>query len=196
MNKVKKKCTKCDIEKDISEFCKHKGRKDGINNWCKECEKIRVAKWKEINPEKKKQSDKNYYWKNRNKKLKEHKEYYQENKEYIRNRVKNYYQNNQEKIIRNVKKYRQTPKGKIVHNNSNSKRRSKCRKSDISSIWLLKLKKNTEVCELCSVELTDAFGENQYNLDHIISLNCGGTHIMENVRYICRKCNITRPKTI
>ena len=36
----------------------------------------------------------------------------------------------------------------------------------------------------------------QKTLDHIIPINkkCNGLHIMANVRYICRKCNGTRPK--
>lgn len=31
-------------------------------------------------------------------------------------------------------------------------------------------------------------------IDHIIPLNIGGTDIRENVRVICRTCNLTRPK--
>ena len=37
---MKKRCPKCGIEKDFSEFSKNKGSKDGLNNWCKECFKL------------------------------------------------------------------------------------------------------------------------------------------------------------
>jgi hypothetical protein len=32
-----KKCTKCHIEKDVSEFNKNKSKKDGLQTLCKEC---------------------------------------------------------------------------------------------------------------------------------------------------------------
>lgn len=34
-----KKCTKCNLEKDISNYKKHKGRRDGFYNQCRECVK-------------------------------------------------------------------------------------------------------------------------------------------------------------
>ena len=32
-----KRCTKCEETKELSKFGKHKGYKDGLNYWCKEC---------------------------------------------------------------------------------------------------------------------------------------------------------------
>jgi hypothetical protein len=32
-----KRCTKCGIKKDESEFCRHKYNKDGLNSRCKKC---------------------------------------------------------------------------------------------------------------------------------------------------------------
>ena len=61
-----KTCTKCGIEKPLSEFTKKKKSRDGINWWCKEClvetsreyrnnnlEKVRRTReqWKKNNPE-------------------------------------------------------------------------------------------------------------------------------------------------
>jgi hypothetical protein len=34
-----KVCTKCKVEKEVINFSKHKLRKNGINNWCKMCDK-------------------------------------------------------------------------------------------------------------------------------------------------------------
>ncbi len=36
-----KKCIKCSMEKSINEFYKNKAMKDGINNKCKACERVR-----------------------------------------------------------------------------------------------------------------------------------------------------------
>lgn len=38
-------CTKCGLEKDESEFNKHKVTKDGLNSWCKMCAKENHKKW-------------------------------------------------------------------------------------------------------------------------------------------------------
>lgn len=32
-----KTCTKCSIEKPLSEYNKHKHTKDGLNSWCRKC---------------------------------------------------------------------------------------------------------------------------------------------------------------
>lgn len=39
-NLKRKICTKCNIEKDISEFSKARNRADGYQTWCKSCYKI------------------------------------------------------------------------------------------------------------------------------------------------------------
>ena len=39
-----KECSKCKTIKPLTEFNKHSGRKDGLQNECKECCKIRDAK--------------------------------------------------------------------------------------------------------------------------------------------------------
>lgn len=62
-----KTCSKCNTEKDVTAFHKHKGFKDGLRPVCKECRKgehtvryatnkeewnKRAIKWREANPEK------------------------------------------------------------------------------------------------------------------------------------------------
>ena len=39
-----KKCNKCGIEKQLSDFFKHKNAKDGYENACKQCVKDRRRK--------------------------------------------------------------------------------------------------------------------------------------------------------
>ncbi len=54
---MKKICTKCRVQKDLSEFNKSKINKDGFRRDCKSCQKI----YREINKEKLKQQRKQYY---------------------------------------------------------------------------------------------------------------------------------------
>lgn len=52
-------CFKCNCEKPLSEFHKHKGMKDGHLNKCASCVKLAVDEWRAKNPEaRKKEYDK------------------------------------------------------------------------------------------------------------------------------------------
>ena len=70
-----KLCLSCNETKDLFDFCKHKGRHDGLAAYCKECEKIRLKKyyaknrksrilaakvWSEKNPEERKEIGNRY----------------------------------------------------------------------------------------------------------------------------------------
>lgn len=49
-------------------------------------------------------------------------------------------------------------------------------------------------CELCSVELTrdTPYAPNSYQLDHIVEIKHGGTNDRDNLRAVCRRCNMAR----
>jgi hypothetical protein len=59
-----KKCTKCNIEKDESEFVKNKAKKSGIGHQCLECQRLYFRRYWANNKESQKP-----YIKNRKKKL-------------------------------------------------------------------------------------------------------------------------------
>ena len=40
-----KKCPKCRSFKEESEFSKNRSRRNGLSDWCKECERARVRKY-------------------------------------------------------------------------------------------------------------------------------------------------------
>jgi len=68
-------CTKCNKEKDVDLFGKHKKTKSGLRSHCKECEKEYAKKWNLNNPEKVKENDKKWHL-NNPEKLKETKKNY------------------------------------------------------------------------------------------------------------------------
>jgi hypothetical protein len=47
-----KTCSKCGIEKSISEFNKHKLTKDKLSSWCKKCNYEHTQAWVKANPDK------------------------------------------------------------------------------------------------------------------------------------------------
>lgn len=74
-------CTKCNIEKDLTEFYKSSKSKSGLKSCCKECSKADSSK----------RSSK--YNESRRRYREEHKEEYRERK-------RKYYQNNKDKVLR------------------------------------------------------------------------------------------------
>lgn len=85
-----KTCTKCKVEKDLTEFNKDKTKKSGYDSRCKSCKKIYNKQWDTLNKEYRKE----YRLKNLDKIKEKNKKYYLENKD-IRSL---YYKNNQDKI--------------------------------------------------------------------------------------------------
>ncbi|KKL76892.1 hypothetical protein LCGC14_2040310 [marine sediment metagenome] len=53
---MSKVCTKCGLEKELTEFYRQSATKDGLRYWCKEC----VAQWRKDNPERRSISDAKY----------------------------------------------------------------------------------------------------------------------------------------
>ena len=119
-----KKCTKCNLEKDLSEYGVHKFTKDKLQTHCKKCINLNRKKFKESNPnwdQKHYISNKEYY---KNKSLiryKENKEsisikqkiYYEKNKEFILNYYKIWYIHNKEKIKKYIQNLKKDPKFKL-----------------------------------------------------------------------------------
>lgn len=142
-------CTGCHKEKTISEFYKHKGRKNGLGSQCKLCQDKQHKEYKDNNIEKikiyqtkyHKERGKENYLKNKEK----IKKWQLENKEKIalqgkKSRLKNkeklikyrkeYRKNNKEKISKNDKEWRKNNKEKI--NKRTNKHLKERRKTDIN----------------------------------------------------------------
>jgi hypothetical protein len=92
-----KKCNKCNEEKSLENFYKHKGYKDGHQTTCRNC----IIK-----------TSKKYHKENKYKIKEYYKEYFQVNKEKYNEYQKEYYQENKEKINEYQKKYLKNRKHK------------------------------------------------------------------------------------
>ena len=88
-----KRCTKCNEEKDLTEFAKHPKAKDGLNPSCKVCKK----KYYNQNKERIISQQKEWYKNNKDKV----KQYYKDNK----HKIEEYKNNNKIKSIQYAKKY-------------------------------------------------------------------------------------------
>lgn len=108
-----KKCTKCGVEKDESEFCKHKLGKGGLNARCKNCKTSESNEWRKKNIERDRANQRKIYYANHEKKKERVRKYYNENKEDRVIASKIYRLNNPEK----TKETNAKSRSKIVLNN-------------------------------------------------------------------------------
>ena len=120
-----KLCKKCNTTKEFLEFSKKKSNKDGLNNWCKECNKEYLKNYYLENKELYSDRSKEYYELNSNiikensKKWREsnieytkeyHKKYYSENKEELSEYKKDHYINNKDIYLERSKKWKEENK--------------------------------------------------------------------------------------
>lgn len=209
-------CTTCKQGKPYSDFVKDKQKKDGFRPYCKACRladysKNRDKRLSAIRKYRSKNYDKLLAYKrkfnreNSKRLYQDRKEYYkkycEENKEQIKERradyIKKYNLQNREKFRIRLREYRQTEKGRSVNKNYKHKRRQlESHDSDITSRWLSNFIASTNNCAICNDRLNPngSVYPNGKHLDHIIPLYKGGKHTMDNVRVVCFKCNVSRPK--
>ena len=89
-----KKCTKSGSIKDISEFYKNSGYKDGYHGWCKACYRIWKLNYKAINREFIRQQDKEYRKSHREGGAKRQEKYRKNNPDKIRKQRREQYERN------------------------------------------------------------------------------------------------------
>lgn len=102
-----KKCSKCNLLKEYTEYSKHIGHKDGLNSACRVCMKESRDAWKIKNKSKVIESNKSYYKNNKSKICLSSKEYKKFREEYYKEYYKEYRIKNLEKLQEYSKSYSQ-----------------------------------------------------------------------------------------
>lgn len=114
-------CTKCGIEKKISEFYKDKRGRLGVVSICKECYKKYCKKWREENKEARKK-----WFKEHKEEIKEYKKkWFEENKEEQKEYKKKWHKKHKEEHNTRSKKYQQEHKEEIKEYRKNQYKTNK-----------------------------------------------------------------------
>lgn len=100
-----KVCSKCKLEKRITEFTKSKHRRDGLNIKCKDCTRFENKQFRLNNPEISKLSSKKWYENNKEIRLATIKKYRDLNKERFREYFKKWRENNRIKCAQYTRKF-------------------------------------------------------------------------------------------
>jgi len=118
---------------------------------------------------------------------------YLKDREIILKRVKDYYNKNKDKIAITSKEYRRNNIESILISNRNRKNKLRALSvnSDITNTYLAELLKNSLKCPICGSKYIN---KSDKHIDHIIPISVGGEHCKDNIRVICKRCNLTRPK--
>lgn len=179
----KKICKKCGRDLPICEFSKCKQNKDGLQRYCKECNRQYIVKHKEKITE----YQKEYYSKNKNQILAQEAEYYRNNKEIISTHSKNYYNNNKSKILERHRKWEEENKNtpmRVAHNRLASYNHSDKvfgrGKGDLTAKWIVE---NILLgsCLYC--------GETDWTKLGCHRIDNSKPHTKDNVVCCCQKCH-------
>lgn len=118
---MKKKCSQCNIEKELIEFNKDKTSPDGLGYRCRECGKTYAKQYHQDNKEKYKA----YYEKNRDKLKEKCIKYYYKNREKRCEKARQYHQDNKERLNEYTKEWREKNIEHIKQYNIKNKERTK-----------------------------------------------------------------------
>lgn len=187
-------CKKCGVEKELCEFDKRNGAKDGYRNRCKVCRRIYFNEYNNelINLERNRKRHRENYWNNHEKELKRSAEKHKKNSE----KEKEYRKKNRIKINEKIKK--QYSENEIFRLRTNMKNRVKL---FLNSRKITKKNTTFEIVGCNPKELKehiekqfktgmswDNHGFFGWHVDHIIPLSSAKTE--EDVYKLCHYTNL------
>ncbi|MCA9367635.1 HNH endonuclease [Candidatus Kaiserbacteria bacterium] len=172
-SKITKVCTKCNVEKPLSEFHKSKSGKYGVRGECKPCALEYRRQYRKNN--RKEIAEYQHQWREKNRKeiAENGRQYYEKNSEQCRERVRQWQQANPEKARAHWRNRR------ARKHNAGGTHTVK----DINLLYAGQAGK----CWYCGVNVG-----NEFHVDHFIPLAEGGSNDVGNLRISCPACNLSK----
>jgi len=196
-----KHCNKCGKDKQISDFYKNRGHKDGLSSLCKVCvdknnkkwaatnqEKVRayIKKCTQIHIEKYRECIRKYKEKNRERIREEGRKYWSTRKEEKHEYDMAYQKRNAEKRREQGRKYRAEHPDKNAEYSRNRRARKFGNGGNITKDeWRGIVEKYGNKCLWCGRSGLEV----KITIDHVVPLVLGGRHSKDNVQPLCISCN-------
>ncbi|MCA9367132.1 HNH endonuclease [Candidatus Kaiserbacteria bacterium] len=176
-----KTCTKCHIEKPLSEFYKRKDGKCGVRSNCKLCSAEKQCLYQEANREQIAEYYRQYYEENRE----YYRQHYQENKKKIAKIKRKYRKANREHIAEYKRQWERDNPEKVRSYSQNRRARKFNAEGTHTAQEIRDLYAGQDgKCWYCGVDVGD-----DYEVDHFIPLADGGSNDVGNLRISCMPCN-------
>lgn len=145
----------------------HVARRNTASGVCQKCAVIKVRKWREDNPEKRKALAVAHYQKTSDQTKARARKWYAENKEAAQARNKKWSMSHKDKMAFYRMRYRAEGRG--------------C-DSDLTFDEMLEIKSTQRVCRYCG-------SDRSLTYDHIVPLAKGGANSKNNIQRLCLSCN-------
>lgn len=175
-----KSCSKCKLEKPISEFFKIKKGPGGLGSYCKLCHRATQSK------EAKYAARLRYRARHIDSEKVREQAYYESNKEQINQRTLAYYHQNKEQRLAKMSEYRKSPRGLAKNRLAALKR---LRDIDIATPKWANKKSIEQIYEQATLLQQDGIPR---EVDHIIPLHSKrvcGLHVESNLQILTKKEN-------
>lgn len=183
---MRKTCSKCSTNKEISEFPKDKSGKFGVRSICKECTKLASKAWREKFPDKAANSSKRSYQKYRSQRIDAVKEYYRENSESIKAREREYYRRVKDLYAEYNKHYRKSNPDKFRLYSQNRRVRKLNLPDSLTEKDVADILETFE--NKCSLS-----GSKDIHLDHFIPIATGQVgNVKENIIPLSAELNLSK----
>lgn len=187
-----KRCTKCGLQKDKSEFYKNKNKPDGLDSWCKACSSKNGASWYKRKKEKAKESARKWAKNNPEKVKERQRKWAKNNPEKRAERSQRWREDNPE-YYREIYRKRKQACPEIYRKNARSRRTRELESDGNHTIeeWQKLLDYYDNKCVACGILATDTY-LGILTLDHIQPLSKGGSDSISNIQPLCKPCNSTK----
>jgi len=174
-----KTCTKCKIEKALTEFYTDYKHKNGLRSRCKNCICTAAKVYRKTDAGKKAISKLNA-----SEKRKRAQREYQATEEYKEYRRK--YDASKKRKEARRKGERTTEKWFVSHSRSERKRKALKLNATIGPI------DEAAIYEMCNHKCTYCGSQENLSLDHVVALAAGGAHCQDNLTVACQSCNSSK----
>ena len=182
-----KKCTKCQETKELTEFYKDKISKDGLQYYCKICDRANTRDWINDNPKRVKESRAKWY---------------RNNPELAKENVAKWIKDNPKRVKEARAKWAKTEKGKIDTSRHRATRKDRIKKA--TPPWITKTQKAEiqylkNLCKEENKKIKDP--KNKWTLNHLIPIRmtdtgttrgvhiASGLHVPWNLKLVSKSEN-------